>query len=149
MEMIKKIIFAAALAALALVVSGCVCSPSTNASRPPESVTVTPKTITGEYASFVTNYKWINEKNKDEIKFNSDGTFYGTINKKDYSGRFNLKADKNKTGVVHSEVTLDNEKDYRNWTFTFKDSAHMTLTTDKKVSESFAAEWTIEKKETE
>lgn len=144
----KIIIPAAALAAIAAL-TGCSCASSTVETRPPESITVTPKTQTGQYAMFVTDYKWINEKTGDTVTFNSKGTFSGKIDKKKYSGTFTLRADKKKPGVVYSNVTLNSEKRTRPWVFTFKDSAHMKITTDTGKTESYAAEWTIETKETE
>ncbi len=142
----KIIIPAVALAAIAAF-TGCSCSSSTAETRPPESIAVTPKTQTGQYAMFVTDYKWINEKTGDTITFNSNGTFSGKIDKKKYSGKFTLRADKKNSGVVYSNVTLDTEKNSRPWVFTFKDSAHMKITTDTGKTESYSAEWTIDTKE--
>ena len=148
--MIKKIICAALIAATAAAFASCGCSSDTVETRPPESVAVTPKTDTGQYASFVTSYKWINETSGDTIKFNNNGTFSGKINGKSYSGTFTLKADEKKPGIVHSTVVLDGGKKERDWTYDFADSAHMTVKTDKKkIFEDYAAEWTLETKETQ
>lgn len=166
--MIKKILCAALITATVASFASCGCSPSPEPTRPPESVAVTPRTDTAQYASFVTKYKWINEETGDTIDFRDNGTFSGKIDKKDYSGTFTLKADKEQPGIVYSQVVLDGKKKKHDWTFEFKDSAHMTLKTDKnvksekkskkkdkdkdknkeKISESYAAEWTIESKET-
>lgn len=130
------------------LLASCGCPGAPEPTRPPESITVTPEISTGQYASYVTNYKWINEKTGDTIKFDSNGTFKGKLDKKSYKGTFTLRASKKKAGVVYSNVTLDGKKKSKEWTFTFKDTAHMTLKTDKKASESYAAEWTLEKSET-
>lgn len=146
--MIKKILCSALITATVAAFASCGCSSGTVETRPPESVAVTPKTDTGQYASFVTSYKWINEKSGDTIDFNDNGTFSGKISGKSYDGTFTLKADKKNPGIVHSTVVLEGQKKERKWTYEFSDSAHMTVKTDKKnVSEDYAAEWTLETKE--
>ncbi len=145
--MIKKILCAAMIAATLTAFASCGCTSAPEPTNPPESVAVDTNTQTGQYASFVTNYKWINEKTGDTLTFNDNGTFSGKLDKKSYSGTFTLRADKKKAGIVYSDVTLDGKKKSHKWTFKFSDSAHMTLTTNKKASESYVAEWTIETKE--
>lgn len=145
--MIKKILCAVMIASTITAFASCGCASQPEPTNPPESVQVNTKTDAGQYASFITNYKWINEKSGDTLKFNDNGSFSGKIAKKSYSGKFTLFTDKKKSGIVYSHVTLDDAKKAVKWTFEFKDSAHMTVTTDKKASESFVSEWTIETKE--
>lgn len=147
--MIKKILCAAMITATVAAFASCGCTSAPEPTNPPESIAVTPKIQTGQYASIITDYKWINEETGDTLKFNSNGTFSGKIDKKSYSGTFSLNADKKDAGVIHSNVTLDGKKKSKKWTITFeKDTAHMTVTTDKKASESYTTEWAIEKSET-
>ncbi len=145
--MLKKIICAAMVVSTIAVFASCGCASKPEPTNPPESVQVNTKTDAGQYASFITNYKWINEKSGDTLTFNDNGSFSGKVAKKNYSGRFTLIADKKKAGIVYSNVTLEGAKKPVKWTFDFKDSAHMTVKTDKKDSESYVAEWTLEKKE--
>ena len=146
--MIKKILCAVLVIASIAVFASCGCTSEPEPTNPPESIKITPEIKTGQYASIVTNYKWINDKTGDTIDFDDNGTFSGKVDGKSYSGTFTLKADEKNAGTVYSNVTLKEAKKAVKWTFKFKDSAHMTLTTDKKVSESYACEWTFDEKET-
>lgn len=148
--MIKKILCAAMITATVAVFASCGCTSEPEPTNPPESIAISNKIQTGQYVSVITNYKWINEKTGDTLKFNGDGTFSGKINKKSYSGTFTLNADKKQAGIVHSDVTLEGKKKAVKWTLVFpKDTAHMTVNTNKKkVTEDYVAEWAIEKQET-
>ena len=146
--MIKKIICAAMIIATVAAFASCGCSSGPEPTNPPVSIAITPKIQTAQYAAIVTDYKWINDKSGDTLTFNDNGTFSGKINKESYNGTFTLKSDKKNPGTVYSDITLKGAKKPVTWTLKFKDSAHMTLTTDKKVSEDYACEWTFDEKET-
>ena len=144
--MIKRLLCTVLICACTALLASCGCS-NTVETRPPESIEITPEIQIGQYASYVTQYKWINEKTGDVIDFNDNGTFTGKIASKSYSGKFTLRVDKEKLGKIISGVTLDGTDKEVEYTIQFKDSAHIKVTTDKKVSEDYTADWAVEKSE--
>lgn len=144
----KKVICISLIITAITAMSGCGKS-STTETLPPASVAITPNIKTSQYVSFVTKYKWVNEKTGDSLKFNSNATFSGKIKKKKYSGTFDLTPDKKEPGLIHSNVRLDGSKKEVEYNIKFKDSAHMTITTNKNVSEDFTAEWAAEGRKNE
>lgn len=139
----KKLLCLFIISLAAVLFASCSCFGSnTVETAPPKTVEITPDIEIGEYAGFVTDDTWINEKTGDTISFNDDGTFSGKIDRESYSGTFTLQTDKEKEGRIIAEVTLDNKKKPVEYTIDFKTSSEMTITTDKGIKETYVAKWT-------
>ncbi|MBQ5398759.1 MAG: hypothetical protein IIU14_04890 [Ruminococcus sp.] len=141
--MIKKIICAAVACALTAIFASCSCAGSTSATTPPASVAINENMQIGEMVNYVTQYEWVNEENGDDLDFQDDGSFFGKIEGKSVSGKFTLTLDKKKLGRLIVGVTLTGASKEVKYKIDFKDSAHMTLTTNKGKSESFTADWAV------
>lgn len=142
--MIKKLICGLLVGVVAVVAASCCAADNTVETRPPESVKIDEKTKIEVYPTYVTQYKWVNEKTGDTINFNNSGTFSGKVDGEAYSGTFDITLDKKVVGRINMNVTLDNAEKSVKWHMDFEDtSAAMKLTTDKDKSESYVAEWTL------
>lgn len=134
--MIKKLLTAVLACVIIAALASCGCANNT-AETQPTSKPIDKNMQIGEFAAYVTQPEWINNKTGDTINFKDDGSFEGKINGKNYSGTFTLRIDKNKLGRLISSVTLTGEKKPVEYTIDFDNTASMTLTTDKGESEKY------------
>ncbi len=155
--MIKKIICGALVCACVAACASCGCAnnrskktstDNTPVETKPEAVKEIDDSIyTGEYAYYIPTYEWINQKSGDSINFENDGTFRGVINGKAYSGTFTLAADQDMIGRVNSNVKLEGADSQVRWTYDFKTSVEIYVTTADGNREYFAAKWWLDKGE--